>query len=150
MARLLKTIEEHIAQDRKQPTLFINFSHTYNKTRMGIPFERDDDPFFWLNKENVNWKKREDFQAYMTENYPDIALMDVFDTVPPMYEVWSFLGTIALDVEVGSSQYTEICNTYENADGSPKSLDAVLYIMSPEEAQILINKKISDEGHESI
>lgn len=145
MAIAVKTIEEYIVQDRQQTTLFVNFSHTYNKTRMGIPFERDDDPFFWLNKENVNWKKREEFQAYMAENYPNIALTDVFDSVPPEYEVWPFLGTIALDVEVGSSEYNNLCKAYENDDGSPQSLDAVLYIMTPEEAQTLLSQKSSDE-----
>jgi hypothetical protein len=150
MARLLKTIEEYIAQDRKQTTLFINFSHTYNKTRLGIPFENDDDPFFWLSKDNVNWEKREMFQAYMAKNYPNISLTDVFDFVPPSYEVWSFLGTIALDVEVGSPAYTEICNAYENPDGSPKSLDAVMYFITAEEAEILVSRKSSDEDQESL
>jgi hypothetical protein len=150
MAQLLKTIEEHIAHDRKQPTLFVNFSHTYNKTRLGIAFEKDDDPFFWLNKENVNWEKREEFQMYMENNYPNITLTDVFDSVPSEYEVWSFLGTIALDVEVDSPEYIAICNAYENVDGSPKSLDTVMYIMTPEEAEILLSKKSSHEDQESL
>lgn len=150
MAQLLKTIEEYIAKERNASTLFINFSHTYNKARMGIPFQNDDDLFFWLNKENVNWQKREEFQSYMAKNFPHIALTDVFDSVPPMYEVWSFLGTIALDVEVDSSEYNAICSAYENADGSPQSLDAVLYIMTPEEAQTLLSQKSSDEDQESL
>jgi len=150
MAQLLKTIEEHIAQDRKQTTLFINFSHTYNKTRLGIPFERDNEPFFWLNKDNVNWDKRTEFQIYMAKNYPNINLTDVFDSVPPEYEVWSFLGTIALDVEVESSEYNAICNAYENPDGFPKSLDAVMYIMTPEEAEFLNNQKSPNEDQKSL
>ena len=145
MARLLKTIEEHIAQERKKETLFVNFSHTYNKTRLDIPYEKDDDVFFWLKKENVNWEKRTEFQAFIAENYPNVNLTDVFDVVPPEYEVWSFLGTIALDVEVGSSEYIEICKAYENPDGSPKSLDAVMYIMTPEEAETLVKRKLIDE-----
>lgn len=86
----------------------------------------------------------------MAKNYPNINLTDVFDSVPPEYEVWSFLGTIALDVEVGSPEYNAICYTYENSDGSPKSLDAVMYIMTPEEAEFLINQKSPYEEQESL
>ena len=150
MSQLLTTIEEHIVHCRKQTTLFINFSPTYNKTRLGIHFDRDDDPFFWLKQENVNWKKREEFQAYMAKTYPQITLTDVYDSVPPEYEVWSFLGTIALDLEVGSPEYNAICSAYENPDGSPKALDAVFYIMTLEEAQTLINQKSSKEEQASL
>ena len=43
-----------------------------------------------------------------------------------------------------------VCNAYKNPDGSTKSLDAVMYIMTPKEAKILINQKSPYADRESL
>jgi hypothetical protein len=135
MPQLLKAIEQFIAEDRQKDTIYIGFNPDYAKVFMGIAHLSDyDDPFMWLDKEKTNWDKREEFKQFMAAELPHIALSDVYDYVPPGYLQWPFLGTIAIDVEVDSPEYHIINNRYEDADGEPKALDAVVFIMSYEDA----------------
>ena len=73
----------------------------------------------------------------MVTNFPIITLTDVYDYVPHEYCVWSFLGTIAIDVAIDLPESKTICAVYENADGSPKSLNACIYLMTLQEAHTL-------------
>lgn len=141
MPRILQTIEEYIALNRKKDTIFINFSWAYNKVRFNIPFEQEDDSFFWLDKKNVNQEKRSEFIQYMETNFPDIKLTDVFDNVPLGYELWPFLGTIALDIDPESSEAKEISKRYEDDDGNPLTMDAVIYFMSFDVAKAIHEKR---------
>jgi hypothetical protein len=94
----------------------------------------------WIKK-NVNWGKRKKFLSFMAETMPHVNLTDVFDNVPIGYMEWPFLGTIAINVEIDSPEYHMINNRYEDENGEPKSLDAVLWIMTYEEAKNLHEKK---------
>lgn len=133
MAQVLDTIEGYIANIRKKDTIFIGFSPTYAKVFMDIPID-DESTFGWLSKENVNWDKREEFQQFMADTMPEIKLTDVYDNVPVSYIEWQFLGTIAIDVEIDSPAYHTINDRYEDENGEPYSLDAVVYIMKYEDA----------------
>lgn len=133
MPQVLDTIEGYITKVRKKDTIFIGFSPTYAKVFMDLPME-DESTFGWLDKENVNWEKREEFKQFMAKNMPDIKLTDVFDNVPLGYIVWPFLGTIAIDVEINSAEYDAINSRYEDKHGTPYSLDSVVYIMKYDDA----------------
>lgn len=132
MPKVLKTIEQYIAEVRKRDTIYITFNQPYAKAAMGIPLDendKDEDGFReFLNKKKTNWEKREEFIQWMKETYPDIYLEDVFDDVPVGYMEWPFLGTIAIDVEIDTPEYHVINDRYEE-NGEPKSLDAVVWIM---------------------
>jgi hypothetical protein len=142
MARVLDTIEGYITKVRQKDTIFISFNELYAKAYMGIQEPSGDDGFMnWLDKDKTNWEKCEEFKAFMTETMPHVTLTDVFDNVPVGYMEWPFLGTIAIDVEVESPEYHAINSRYEDESGEPKSLDAVVWIMTYEQAKKLHEKK---------
>lgn len=145
MPQILRTIEEYIATVRKKDTIFISFNKPYACARLRIPLEKDDqdeDGFeSFLNKEKTNWEKREEFIQWMKETYPHIHFEDVFDNVPMVYLEWPFLGTIAIDVEIDSPEYDAINSRYEDENGEPKSLDAVVWFMKFETAQKIHEEK---------
>lgn len=142
MAQVLKTIEQYITEDRKCDTIFIGFNEEYAKASLGIREPVEDEGFMaWLDKDKTNWAKREEFIQWMSENYPSIKLVDVFDNVPIGYLQWPFLGTIAIDVDIDSPEYHAINSRYEDEQGEPYSLDAVVWSMTFEIAQGLHAKK---------
>jgi hypothetical protein len=147
MAQVLDTIEGYIVNIRKKDTIFIGFSPTYAKAWMQLDMSEDKQNT-WLDKENVNWNKREEFKQFMAETMPDIKLTDVFDNVPLGYIQWPFLGTIAIDVEIDSPEYHEINNHYEDGNGEPYSLDAVVYIMKYDDALKAYEKRKALEDEE--
>ena len=142
MARILKTIEQYIAEERKKDTIYISFNEPYAKASMGIPMVEEEGGYVdFLDNEKTNWGKRDEFIQWMKDNYPDIGIEDVFDNVPLGYLEWPFLGTIAIDVEIDSPEYHAINNRYEDENGEPKSLDAVVWIMTYDKAKELHAKK---------
>ncbi|MDD5084381.1 MAG: hypothetical protein PHT88_05650 [Candidatus Moranbacteria bacterium] len=134
MPKVLDTIKSHIVKIRKKDTIFIGFNPIYAKVSMGIPLLGDDKTNEWLDSEKTNWDKREEFKRFMIETMPNITLTDVYDDVPIGYIEWPFLGTIAIDVDIDSPEYNIINDRYEASSGEPYSLDAVVYIMTYEEA----------------
>lgn len=145
MPRVLKTIEQYIAEDRKKDTIYITYNEPYAKAYMGIPLgpnDKDEDGFMeFLNKDKTNWDKREEFVRWMKDTYPHVHLEDVFDNVPLGYLQWPYLGSIAIDVEIDSPEYYAINNRYEDENGEPKSLDAVVWVMHYDTAKELHAKK---------
>lgn len=144
MPQILRTIEQYIAEKRKRDTIFITFNEPYAKVRLGIPLDEGEEGegfMSFLNKEKTNWLKRDEFIGWMKETYPHIHCEDVFDNVPLGYLQWPFLGTMAIDVEVDSPEYDAINARYEDENGDPKALDAVVWIMDYETAQKLHAKK---------
>ena len=134
MSRIIKTIEEYITNDRKRDTVFMTFNAPYAKARLKISL---DDNESFLDKVHTNQQKREEFIQWMKETYPHVHLEDVFDNVPMGYMQWPFLGSIAIDVEIDSPEYHAINNRYEDENGEPKALDAVVWIMTYEVAKKL-------------
>ena len=149
MAQVLDTIEGYIANVRKKDTIFIGFSPMYAKVFMDIPIE-EESPFGWLSKENVNWEKRDEFKQFMAKTMPEIKLTDVYDNVPVGYIEWPFLGTIAIDVEIDSPEYHAINNRYEDKNGEPYALDAVVYIMRYKDALRAYEKRKALEDEDEM
>lgn len=133
MPQTLLTIEEYIATVRKKDTLHISFNAPQAKFRMNIPLDDNDKSGsifgHYTNTNKTNWEKREEFLKWMKDNYPNIQITDVFDYLPSGYLSYPFLGTIAIDVDIDSPEYHAICSIYDDVNGEPKSLDAVLWIM---------------------
>lgn len=149
MAQVLDTIEGYIANVRKRDTIYIGFNPNYAKEVLKISAEDlvSDD---WLDKKKTNWEKREEFKQFMAETLPNIVLTDVFDYVHPGYIEWPFLGTIAIDVEIDSLEYHLVNNRYEDENGEPYSLDAVVYVMSYEDAKRRYEKRKEYEDDDEI
>lgn len=144
MPRIVKTIEEYIINDRKKDTILITFNEPFNKAQLGIlSDEEEDESGFrgFMDKEKTNWEKREEFIQWMKATYPHIHMEDVFDSVPTGFLEWPFLGSLAIDVEIDSPEYHAINSRYEDEQGEPKSLDAVVWIMSYELAKERHEKK---------
>lgn len=145
MPQTLLTIEEYIVTVRKKDTLHISFNAPQSKWRMNIPLDDNDKSgsIFgdYTNTKKTNWEKREEFLQWMKDNYPNIQITDVFDYLSSEYLVYPFLGTIAIDVDLDSPEYHTICDLYDDANGNPKSLDAVLWIMRYDFAKEICDKK---------
>lgn len=142
MPQVLDTIEGYITNVRKIDTIFITFNEEYSKAFMGVKEPAEDEGFGdWLDEKNTNWEKREEFKHFIAEAMPYIKLTDVYDNVPIGYIEWPFLGTIAIDVEIDSPEYHAINSRYEDENGEPKSFDAVIWIMTYEQAKPLWQKK---------
>lgn len=142
MSQLLDSIEGYISKVRKKDTIYISFNADYAKASIYGQVPAEDEGFMsWLDKDKTNWEKREEFRNFMAERMPHVALTDVFDNVPLGYIKWPFLGTIAIDVDVDSPEYHEINNRYEDENGKPRSLDAVVWIMTYEDAKRLWQAK---------
>lgn len=142
MAQILMLIEEYIVKVRKEDTLFMGFHPLFAKAYINLPMT-EDEQMKWLKKSHIAVKAREEFIAYMAKNLPHVTLTEVFDNVPVDYIEWPYLGTLALDIPVGSKEQKEIEARYENEQGQPKSLDAVLYIMSYEDAKRSYEKRLA-------
>lgn len=138
MPRIIKTIEEYIVNDRKKDTIFMTFNAPYVKEYMGLELGENEK---FMDRENTNEQKREEFIAWMKETFPYVHLEDVFDSVSIGYLQWPFLGSIAIDVEINSPEYHAINSRYEDENGNPKELDAVVWIMFYEVAKDLYAKK---------
>jgi hypothetical protein len=149
MAQVLDTIEGYIANVRKRDTIYIGFNPNYAKEALKISAE-DSIPDNWLDKKMTNWEKRDEFKQFMSETLPNIVLTGVFDYVHPGYIEWPFLGTIAIDVEIDSPEYHLINNRYEDEHGEPYSLDAVVYLMSYDNAKRRYEKRKEYEDDDEI
>lgn len=133
MPKLLYTIEEYIAVHRKKETLWIVFNTRYNEIH--ALKQLPDDDFSWNDEKCTDNNARQSFIAYMEENFPQVELVEVFDMVSLSYLQWPYLGSIAINADIGTEVYKALCEKYDNPDGNPKNINAVLWTMTYEVAK---------------
>ncbi len=136
MPRIIKTIDEYTAVDRKRETYFMVFNTVYNDVHAFKKEPESDnleDMFSgYLNKDYTDNNARKEFLEFMKENFPNVKLIDVFDFVSVGYMIYPYLGTIAIDCEKNDEVYNALCKKYEDEDGKPKSNKAVFWALSYE------------------
>lgn len=131
MGRILPTIQEYVVKTRKKDSVFIGFNSVDAKRNLDLPIDNESE-IRWYDDQNVNWDKREEFKLFMSTNMPNVILTEVFDTIAFQTP---YLGTIAMDIDIGSPEELAINSRYESETGKPLDLDAVVYIMPYELAK---------------
>ena len=145
MPRIIKTIDEYTAIDRKRETYFMVFNTVYNDIHA---FQKEpetdnlEDIFTgYLNKKYTDNVARDEFLKFMKENFHNTKLVEVFDFVAAGYMMYPYLGTIAIDCEEKDEVYNALCKKYEDEDGRPKSNKAVFWALSYELALKSYNER---------
>ncbi|MCV3418171.1 hypothetical protein L8V92_02635 [Campylobacter lari] len=131
MALALETIQDYTIQKGKKSFWMCfntpNNDFHVNKTKYSDLFDKD----------KTDYKARDEFLAFMKENFPKTKLTMVFDTAPVGYLLYPYLGSLAVDCEENDEVYKAINKKYEDENCMPKSINAVFWEMSLEVAKEL-------------
>ena len=71
----------------------------------------------------------------MQETFPDVTLTNVFDLVGIGWLQWPYLGSIAIDTDIGSDVYKALCEKYGDAYEDPRALNQALWVMEYKDAK---------------
>ena len=153
MPQLLFTIVEYIAEHRKKDSIWIVFNTRYNQIHAlkQYPKEDESDAFRLYDKKFTDDNARQEFLEYMKANFSHIALIEVFDLVGTEWLQWPYLGSIAIDADIGSEVYNALCEKYGDAYEDPKAVNQVLWVMEYKDAKAIHEKRcqvIDDEFSE--
>lgn len=138
MAVIIYTVEEYIATKRKKDTIWMVFNSAYNKVHaLKQKFEAEDDDLTstYLDPKYTNEEKQKEFLEYMAKNHPDTEVLPVFDLVSVSYLVWKYLGSYAIDADVGSEVYEALSKKYGDPYGEVKDVEATLWLMNYDDAK---------------
>jgi len=140
MPKALMTICEYITNVRKKDTIYIVFNSVYNKVltkKMKI-----NDLFELIDEKNVDYETRNEFLEFMKKNLPDVKLIEVGDYLPTSLLVFPYLGTIAIDSDIGSKEYKIITERWGNPFGEDFISDTtLLWVMKYEDAKEIYKER---------
>lgn len=142
MPQILYTVEEYIAEHRKKDSIWIVFNTRYNEIH-ALHQKLDDDNMVFYDEQYTDSVAREAFLAYMKEHFPDTTLVNVFDLVSPDWLGWPYLGSIAIDADIGSDVYNALCAKYGDAYEDPNDTNQALWVMEYQDA-IVCHKRRCD------
>jgi len=134
MPKALYVIEEYIATVRKKPTIWMVFNRIYNDIHRKKIDPTEEVLEKYLKAEETDYHARDVFLAFMKTNFPDIDLHDVFDFVPLYWIHWPYLGSIAIDADIGSPAYIALSEKYGDPYENSGVNNANIWIMEPEDA----------------
>jgi hypothetical protein len=145
MPQLLPTIEEFIATDIKRQGYWMVFNTGYNNVHaLRKPVERDEETGMrrYLVEDDTDEQARDSFLTFMKQNYPNVRLVKVFDLVHPNYQVWPYLGSIAIDMQPGEDVYIALSQKYNDPELDPEINNAVLWTMDYKNATLYHKKRV--------
>lgn len=143
MAQLLYTIEEYIAEHRKKDSIWMVFNTRYNEIH-ALHIKPEENEFgicHFYDESFTDNEARQAFLDYMKEQFPQVSLVDVFDLVGIEWLQWPYLGSIAIDTDIGSDVYNALCDKYGDAYKDPLSTNQSLWVMEYKEAKRIHEKK---------
>lgn len=143
MAQLLYTIEEYIAEHRKKDSVWMVFNTRYNELH-ALHIKPEEDEFGICpsyDKTFTDNEARQVFLDFMKEQFPKVPLVKVFDLVGLGWIEWPYLGSIAIDADVGSDVYKALCDKYGDAYEDPISTNQALWVMEYKDALSLHEKR---------
>lgn len=143
MAQLLYTIEEYIAEHRKKDSVWMVFNTRYNELH-ALHIKPEEDEFGICpsyDKTFTDNEARQVFLDFMKEQFPQVPLVKVFDLVGLGWIEWPYLGSIAIDADIGSDVYKALCEKYGDAYEDPISTNQVLWVMKYKDALSLHEKR---------
>ncbi|NBK99717.1 MAG: hypothetical protein EOM50_17240 [Erysipelotrichia bacterium] len=135
MPQILYTIEEYITEQRKKDSIWMVFNTRYNELHALHHVINEEDTFGYYDKHFTDEAARASFLTFMKENFPEISLVEVFDLVGIEWLQWPYLGSIAIDADVGSTVYNALCEKYGNAYDDPKDTNQALWVMEYKDAK---------------
>lgn len=141
MPLVLQTIDEYIATQRKKDTIWLVFNTKYNDVHA---FKNADPDLNYLNEENTDEKAKEEFLAFMAERFPETKLVPVFDLVGRGYLQWPYLGSMAIDTDIGSEVYNALSEKYGNPYEDAIVNNHVLWVMQYDDAETIYKERQED------
>lgn len=144
MPKLLTTIEEFIATDIQRQGYWMVFNRGYNDVfAFKTPLKSHEDglPCF-PDEADTDTVAREGFLSFMATHFPEIPLVEVFDSMPLSYLAWPYLGSIAIDMQPGFRVYEVLSERYNDPQKDPVRNNAVLWTMDLGTAQSRHAKRI--------
>lgn len=141
MPRSLYSVDSYIATKRQKTSIWMVFNTVYNDVHAFKKKIAEDDHDQYLNEKYTDQEAREEFLDFMGKHFPETKLFDVFDLVDIGYIEWPYLGSIAIDADIGS----DVCNALSEKYGNPFE-DAtvnnkVLWVMEYDEAKSMYEKR---------
>ena len=140
MPQLLYTVEEYIAEHRQKESIWMVFNTRYNEIHAlkKLPSEEEEGGFCrFYDEQYTDNEAREAFLEFMKTHFPNTQLFDVFDLVSANWLQWPYLGSIAIDADVGSDVYKALCEKYGDAYEDPRDLNQALWVMQYEDAKAM-------------
>jgi hypothetical protein len=111
------------------------FNRVYNDVHAFKKYSWAECSDKYLKESETDWQAREEFLAFMKSRFPEVPLIEVYDLVSPTYELWPYLGSIAIDTDIGSPAYQALCEKYGPPEEDAPNNNAVLWVfVSFEEA----------------
>jgi hypothetical protein len=141
MPQMLYTIEEYIAKHRKKESVWMVFNSRYNEIHALHQSIDEEDAFGYYDKRFTDETARENFLEYMKSTFPETSLVEVFDLVGRGWLQWPYLGSIAIDTDIGSNVYKALCEKYGNAYEDPKQTNQALWVMRYEDAVVFHSER---------
>lgn len=145
MPQILYTIEEYIATKRQKTSIWIVFNTLYNDVHAFKKKIEDDYSAMYLQESNTDQEARQEFLDFMEKHFPNTQLVEVFDLVCKEWLQYPYLGSIAIDTDIGSDAYNALSEKYGNPYEDGTANNKVLWVMEYEDA-----KSIHDDRVESI
>lgn len=142
MPQLMYTLEEYVSTKRKKDTIWIVFNKFYNDVHaFKKEFEPEERMTRYLEEDETDKEAQKEFETFMKEQFPDAELVPVFDLVSSTYLQWPYLGSYAIDTDIGSDVYKTLSEKYNDPMEDANSNNAVLWFISYEEAKKFHKKR---------
>lgn len=138
MSQALYTIEEYIAEHRKKDSIWIVFNTRYNEIHALKKHANVGECYDEIFTDKT---ARKEFLNLMETNFPTVTLIEIFDLVGATWLQWPYLGSIAIDTDIGSDVYKVLSEKYGDAYEDPKSINQVLWVMEYKDAKAIHDKR---------
>ncbi|WP_373072202.1 hypothetical protein [Sulfurimonas sp.] len=135
MAQLLKTIDEYVTNVRKKTTMWIVFNTIYNDVHAFNKKLNPNELNKYLKKEYTDLEEQKNFLDFMSTEFPDTVIEQVFDLASANYLMYPYLGSYVIDTNIGSDVYNALAEKYGDPYQDPVKNNAVLWVIEYEEAQ---------------
>jgi hypothetical protein len=141
MNQAAKNIEEYVASERRKHTLWISFNSEYNDSHTFKKQLNIDPKLNQLSIDATDKLSKAEFENFMQTNYPETKIVPVFDVMSELFYLRPFLGSYAIDTDIGSDVYNALIKKYEDEYCEAISNKAVLWIMEYDRALRLCQNK---------
>lgn len=134
MEEEFETVDEYIASERKKPSFWMVFHTIYNDVHGFGKEVTEHERANYINPAFVDNDARNEFLSFMKNNFVDIKLVKVLDSMSTDFLELPYLGSILVDADIDSDVYKALCEKYGAPDYEPNSSSAVLWYMDEVEA----------------
>ena len=145
MPQLLYTVEEYITEHRKKDSIWMVFNTRYNEIHAlkQQPEEDENGMVNYYDECYTDYQARDAFLEFMQIHFPQTTLVKVFDLVSINWLQWPYLGSIAIDADIGSDVYNALCEKYGDAYKDPIATNQALWVMGYEDAKAMHQERVA-------